>query len=227
MTYVAPGGLIGLLAAVATHGAITSSTRNSEKNRLQEEADAVLKPYQDVLQRLDDQALLARAAASVRLSGQQEQPSSSQEAWLVESLPVFSMTQDQSAFILDNLLVVRSTQGSGTTLFESTVRVISKPVEQDPPERFWLANDGEQLQQALVKLLADSLDIALRQAAGQTSTELNAPKSVRYDEGRKSRVERAQVLETHCERWLIKSLRGWLISVPVRSATEAGGCTSS
>lgn len=226
MMYVAPGGLIGLLAAVATHGVITNSTRNSEKTRLQEEADAVLRPYQEILNRLDDQTLLDRAVAKVNFSNSPD-GAISQGGWLVESVPVFSMTQDQSALILDNLLVVKPAQGSSAPLFESTVRVISKPVEQDPAQPFWTANEGQSLQQTLSQLLAESLEIALKQAAGSSATATNTPKSVRFDEGRRSRIERAQVLETSCDRWLIKNLRGWLISVPVRPMPDTGTCTTS
>jgi hypothetical protein len=212
--YVAPG-LIGLVAAVATHGAITSSVRNAEKTRLQDEANEVLKPYRPVIDAMGDEALLQEGAK--RLNN-----TATQAGWRLESLPVFRLTQDQTAFVLDHAVRIRHKDAAAAApMFEGTIRVVSTPLEGDTLQERWLASDGQLLKDTLAQLYAQSLAIAAQRANGSTAATGAPMRTVRYDEGRSVRVERARVIEAGCDRWVIENLRGWWLSVPVRKNGDA------
>lgn len=221
-----PGfGLAGFIAAIATHGAITASVRNAEKTRLQEEADAVLKPYQPVLERIPDDTLVQDGLK--RLQG--TQPASSgvtRLPWHIQALPVFRLTQDETAIVLDHAIRIQPDADPGSKpLFDGTVRVVSTPLGDDPPQARWLADDGRLLRETLGDLYARSLDVALRRANGAAAANpADTMKTVRYDEGRAVRVERAKVIEAGCDRWLVENLRGWLLSVPIRDTLRPPEC---
>lgn len=228
MLYPAPG-LIGLLAAVATHGVIATSARNAEKSRLQSEADEVLRPYLGVLERLPDETLVRTAleAAHTPVPGRWS-PAVADEAgapagsWRVEGLPVFRMTQDQSAFVLDHAVRILPT-GTRTQdpVYEGTVRVVSVPLSGDQPQSRWLAEDGKLLRDTLAQLYARSIEIILGRAAHTLPEASGSARTVRYREGGSTRIERAKMVMTSgCDRWLIENLRGWLVSVPVTPAAD-------
>lgn len=230
MLYPAPG-LIGLVVAVATHSAIATSVRNAEKTRLQEEADAVLRPYLGVIERLTDETVaqngLARMTGSARGQWQSAPSSATAPAqWRVEGLPVFRLTQDQTAFILDHAIRVQQGDSASPPVFEGTVRVVSTPLGGESPQDRWLAEDGQRLRDTLAELYARSLEIALQRAGTGTSASPGTMRTVRYDEGRNSRVERARVIDAGCDRWLVENLRGWLLSVPVHY-TQGPACTET
>jgi hypothetical protein len=48
-------------------------------------------------------------------------------------------------------------------------------------------------------------------------------RTVRYQEGGAEKIERAQVLEQQCGRTVLRTLRGWLLSVPAQ--VEAASAT--
>jgi hypothetical protein len=46
-------------------------------------------------------------------------------------------------------------------------------------------------------------------------------RTFRYPEGGVEKMERAQLVEAHCGRALLRTLRGWLMSVPVKVEGES------
>ncbi|MBC7957340.1 MAG: hypothetical protein H7Y33_15890 [Cytophagales bacterium] len=74
-------------------------------------------------------------------------------------------------------------------------------------------------------LLAESVDLVLAELAkGPDATELSQ-KTIRYPEGGGEKMERAALVGERCDRVLLKTLRGWLMSVPrqVASGTACEG----
>jgi len=219
MLYPAPG-LMGMLAAVATHGVLVSSSLEQKRSEIEIAADKVLDPYQDLLtgythKELMQSALELTAPGPKKRLLSVEDPASGD--WLVESVPTFSMTQDQSALVLDNTVAVYRCGTAPQAGYQSKIRVISASVEHDNLSAYWHA--GRRLREEAAALLAQSLDIALTAATAATPAAA-APaasfRTVRYREGKQEVMERAQVLNEQCGRSLIKNLRGWLMSIPTR-----------
>lgn len=130
------------------------------------------------------------------------------------------MTQDQRALVLDNAMVVRGPEAGAPVVYQNVVRVVSKPLpagdETSPVSSVWLAEDGKLLKDLSAELLAESFDLMLGELAeGVKPTADDRPhKTVRYAEGGSVKMERATPLVERCDRAVLKTLRGWLMSVP-------------
>lgn len=220
MMYPAPNA-VGLLAAVLTHALIVDSSRRSQINKLQEEADKVLNPYRHILDKLDSRDLMARALAVTTHAGSGkliDTPSHSGTEIMVESVPLFSMTQDQSAILVDNLLAIQKPGSSPDSAYRNTIRVVLAASGASNPVEHWTANDGEKLKEASSRLLAQSIDIAFADA-NAAPTDDKPYRTIRYPEGGSEKIERAQIIEARCGRLLIRTLRGTLMSVPASKTT--------
>ncbi len=221
MMYPAPGAA-GLMAAIITHGILVDATRNNEKNRLEQVADAVLVPYQSVLSAFDEKELMQRGltkttiGADRRLLGEEDK---ADKGLVVSSEPTFTMTQDQTALVLDNTVSVFTPDDPSKPAYQNTVRVVSGMATAQDLVQYWTANQGERLKDESAALFAKSLDLALAEI-GRSDRKSVPYKTVRYMEGTSEQMERGQVIAGGCGRVVIKNLRGWLMSVPVRLKQE-------
>lgn len=230
MVYPAVGGPIGLLAAIATHGLISEASKSSEKSQMRAKADKVLAPYQQQLSAYRYKDLLALSFGKAGFGIQKPlTPELGHNAgWLIECQPQFVMTQDQSALILENTVSIRKPVGGGESVYRNTVRVVSKGQQAQDLTEFWGADQGLNLKTASARLFVQSIDMAL--ADSQRAVSESFPrKTIRYIEGTDERMERAEVIEERCGRAVGRTLRGWLLSVPVsgdgaNTATGGEGC---
>jgi hypothetical protein len=233
-----PGfGLMGFLAAVATHGVINESFKNSQKSKLQEEADKVLLPYRDALDKFEYAELLQRSATLLKprheykLLAATEKPADEwRNAWRLDSAPVFQFTQDQSAIVLESAIAIYAPDSTGKAKpgYTSVVKVISQATIGDDVASQWADKDTERFKTVSANLVAESIEIALSDWA-QGATKAEAPhQTVRYALGKEEKMERAQVLAQSCERVLMRSLRGALISAPPSPTAQANSkCAAS
>lgn len=232
MLYPAPG-VAGLFAAIITHGVMVDVAKQKQKDQMQAAADQVLEPYRPFLDKFAHRDLMQRAIAKARLGRAArllEPGADAGRATLVESVPVFKLTQDQKAIVVDNLVAVQLPGVSTEAAYRNSIRVVSSPSNSTDQAAFWAANDGERIKDESARLVAESFDIAFDDVA-KTAVAGSAPyRTIRYLEGAVERIERAQVLAEQCERLLIRTLRGNLMSVPLaRSAmpeTTASRCAA-
>lgn len=228
MLYPAPHPAVFLVALVA-HGVINESAKSSQKTKIQVEADKVLLPYQTVLAGYRYRDLMQQGLAKIPAGGGKQLIGHSERAstgWLVESTPVFSMTQDQSALIVDNLVLIYPSGQRDAATYKKVVRVVSQAKDEADLVHYWSADGGKNLKQESVGLFAESMDIALNDAVNMTKPNNNAHKTFRYLEGRNEKMERGQLVREHCDRLVIKTLRDAPMSIPVqRDATGVrAGC---
>jgi len=219
--YPAPSLAAGL-AAVLTHAGIESSRRSAEKERLQAEADKVLEPYVAVLRGFKHAELFQQAlikATPARRTSLVDAAAKPGGAALVVLAPVFFMPQDQSALVLETEVAIHA-HGPATEqpAYRNVVRVVSTPRDEDKPDAFWLANHGSNLKQAAAALMAESLSIALQEAAGAFAGIQAPQRTVRYVEGKSEKMERAHIIRSGCDRLVVKTLRDTLLSVPLKAA---------
>jgi hypothetical protein len=220
--YPAPN-LGGFLAAVLAHGLVQNSIENGEQKKLVAKANEVLLPYQTILTAFTYQELMQATLSKINTQGEKKiLPATASPATgdtLIESLPLFSMSQDQRTLILNNVMAIKS--GDGTKLYQNMVRVVSPPNQAQDPAAFWSSNQGKQLKDESVRMLAASYDVALADRANPTSEK--AYKTVRYSEGGSEKFERAQVIQEHCNQLLIRTLRGNLMLVPMARESQKTG----
>jgi hypothetical protein len=209
--------LVSFLAAVITHGVIVESVKKGKKSKLQEAADQVLTPYQEVLAGFRPAELLQRglgkcfSRSRMKLVDVSEKPSG---GWTIETAPAFAMTQDRSAIVLDNLILIYAADAPSGASYRNVVRVISKTRTESDLIDFWNADQGEKLKEESANLFAESLEMALAEVSGEPIENKNPYRTVRYYQGRTEKMERSQLVSENCERKVLKTLRGWLMSVP-------------
>lgn len=216
MMYPAPNPA-GLLVAVLTHAAIAKGSREAQKTKIEKEADQVLEPFSGVINTFG-YADLAERSKPWALTGTQlpvlPRGAPHPDTWVVLVNPVYSITQDQTTLVLDNTIAIYAPGETKRTSYINTVRVIADAQVEPDPLAHWTADDGAQLKDRSAHLLAESLDIAFADAMAPVT---EAPfRTVRYQEGSEERMERGQPIAEQCDRVLLRSLRGTLMSVPVK-----------
>lgn len=223
MLYPAPN-VLGFLAAIATHAVIADGAQSAQKQKMQEDADRVLAPYLPFLREYKNRELMQRGLAKVpggaaKLLEAGEQPG---VAWVVESTPLYSMTQDQSAIVLENAVLIYAPSELTKPVYQNVVRVIARPQDHADLTAYWLSEQGAPLKEESAVLFAYALEMSLADAMGLRPQSNVAHRTFRYAEGRIEKMERAQLVSEHCDRVVIRNLRGWLMSVPVRE--PVAGC---
>jgi hypothetical protein len=215
LLYPAPNA-VGLLAAVLTHSLISGSAQESQKNKLQEEADAVLAPYRGILDSFGSEELMRRSLALMSAPEARRIVPHGDTPGAVDTGAQFYMTQDQKAIILDNLIAgVKSAAAAPAVL---VVRVVSDPRAEENVQEHWSADNGERLKSEAARLFAESLQVALRH--GSQPADTIPQRTVRYMEGSGEKMERAHVIDRTCTRVIMISLRGALMSVPAKGRAE-------
>ena len=225
MMYPAPNPGV-FLASVITHALIVGVQKNSQREKAQVSADQVLDPYQSILSAVSYQELAHRwvdgmlPGSSRKLIGAAESPG--RDEWLIETTPVFLMAQDQRTLSLDAVVSIRAPGAPASAGSESHIRVIAPVEESTDIATTWAANQGKKLKEVSAWLLSESLNIAMNAAidgSGQTGQPV---RTVRYIEGTTEKMERAQLISERDGRLLIKTLRGSLMSVPVKVSIATG-----
>ncbi|MGW8394444.1 hypothetical protein [Pseudoduganella sp. HUAS MS19] len=219
MLYPAPG-LAGFVVALATHAAVVKGQMKEQRSEIEADADRILVPFRKTLDTFSYGELAERAfpaASGVTWLGSGARP---QSGWLIASAPVFYMTQDQSALMVDNTVSVFQA-GSEQPVYSNTVRVVSRAVEVENEAVFWQRNGGARLREVSAALFRASVEIA-RAHALAPATSAGAQRTFRYLEGKQEVVERAEPIGEQCGRALVRNLRGWLMSIPVQRARPAG-----
>lgn len=220
MLYPGFAGVGGFLAAILTHAAISSGTQSAARKREQDEADRVLEPHAPTLKAWTAQDLwtATQAALAPELALQRWDQATPPQGLLIETAPVFTMAQDEGVLILD--AAVRLTPAGGTPS-EQMVRVLSSPHDVSDARKHWSDDEAAKLKSAAAQMLADAIRIAL--APTPAADALPAARTHRYLQGSVERAERAQLVGGDCARALLRTLRGGLLSVPIKPA-EGNAC---
>jgi hypothetical protein len=226
MMYPAPN-IAGFFVAILTHSVLLQGSRSAQKTKIQEAADKVLLPYKPVLSDYKYRDLMQQALAKATTAGNKRllEPSEKPGADLrIESMPVFSMTQDQTAIVLDNAVAIYGPGAAQDAAYKNIIRVVSRTESSTDLVNFWSTNEGAAIKAESARLLAESLDIALDEIAAEREQE-RPQQTVRYVEGNAEKMERGQILKDLCNRVVLKNLRGWIMSVPIKPAAGATSVT--
>jgi hypothetical protein len=202
MMYPGGGGLEGFLAAVITHGLILHSSRAAMRNEQQAKADQVLNPHRSAIDGFTPERLLV--AASEKLA-----PAERQNAQVLELRPSYTLSADERTLALDNAIRVQSPQGAPQ---DRIVRVLAPPLQVVDPSAHWQQHQGQALQQQAATMLAHSIQLILSIPAAATEGE--PTRTLRYRTGSGETMERGKLLTTGCDRIVMETLRGWVLSAP-------------
>lgn len=217
-------GAAGLLTAILTHAAIANGVQSSQYQQAQQASDRVLDPYAAALGKWSAgglwSATLAIASPSLEIRGWDGATPKGDGA-VVETVPTFSLALDETVVVLD---VEIKFVAQGAAPVETSVRVISTPLGSINPRQYWSADEARKLKSTAAAMLAHAVDMARRYAI-QSTDSLAPMRTHRYMLGEVERTERAQQLAATCARLELRNLRGFLMSVPIKTTSE-GECTS-
>lgn len=215
--YPAPNAAV-LLVALITHGIVIESSRSRQRSAREEAADAILQPYRAVLEGYRYDELMRLGIGKMAIAGGKQcvAPADGhpEGTWLVDSMPVFSLTQDQRALVLDNAIAVHAPGVPAESGYRNVVRAVSQAMAGDDPVSFWTMDEGRRLKEVSAALLAESLDAALDDMRVRPQADEVPYKTFRYREGGVDKVERAQPVGEYCQRVVMRTLRGGLMIVP-------------
>lgn len=222
LLYQAPNAA-GLLAAVLAHALVSSTAQSAEMRKLQARADEVLQPYSASLEALAAEDLLALTRSALGSHGLAARP-----GWVnanLELMPVFLVTQDRRAVLLD--LSAHFHDGTGASPRPMGVRVVSDPRGQPVDGQDDWASRPDALRKVCVELLARAVRHLLDHADPSRAAQAAArERTVRFQEGGALRMERSRVLEQRCGRALLLTLSDTLLSVPLPAGTPDTECAA-
>jgi hypothetical protein len=222
-------GIAGFFVAVIAHGLINEGAKQEQKNSLQTEADKVLLPHRKSLDQFQYAELLQRAkpdlnpAREIRLITATEKPVNE---WLIDVAPVLQLAQDHEAVILDSAIAIYAPGSSegAKPVYANVVRIISSPMTGEETVKKFTDGNSEALKVLSAKLIAESIEIAIiNWTAGETKTA-GSTRTLRYMLGSAEKIERAEVLEGSCDRLLLRTIRGTILSAPAAPRAQATGC---
>lgn len=199
----------GFIAAILTHALIVQSGRSAELEARQQAADKVLDPYRDPIAQMTAQWLLE--ATRARLSPETLRLG---DGLAVSMVPTFSMTPDRRAIILDNVIRVRSADNAKAARTEHMVRIVSTPRDEPDPASHWAAESGQGLREEAAAITAHSIEVAL---ATPDLAKPGSSRTQRFRVGSIEKMERGQLVSGDPCRVVLRTLRDWLMSVPIDS----------
>lgn len=227
--YPAPT-LVGFLAAVLVHGLLVEGGRAGQRSLAQTGADKVLDPHRAALDPWTPRLLIEAALPLLTNTGARDvvgpndKPSTE---WVVDVAPGFALAQDQATIVLDTVVRVAPAADAPGPRFEGALRVLSTPVAAADRQAHWLADEGRALKEETARMLAHAINLGVAQLSAPVPAK---PEEVpfrthRYLMGDEERMERGQLLAAGCARIVVRTLRGGLMSMPVR-AEAAPSCTT-
>jgi hypothetical protein len=221
-------GLIGAFVTLTVQGVATSAARNMQKSKLQEDADKVLLKYADALEKFEYSQLMEQSAAemvpNMRFS---KDGTRFVNEWMLDVVPSFKMTQDESAIAVESLVSFYSPTNISKEKpdYTSIVKVWSTPELGTITSAFWSENNAERLKAMSAKLTRQSIQIALNDWLEKDKNLKPNHTTVRYLQGKLQSIERAQVLDTQCDRFIFRTLRNVLVSAPTANVNDPLACS--
>ena len=215
--------VVGFFAGIITHGVIVGSAQERQRKQAQDAADRVLLPFETVIRDYTSRALLEHALEKLETADRKKlvEPTLDPGAyWLVDSLPVFLMTQDRRALIVENTLTIFRPGSASKATYRNTIKVVSDARDASDLIPFWSDNNGEKLKDESASLLARSLEIAMRGAVDTAGKGTGVHRTFHYREGDKQKMERGELVNETCRRIVLRNLRGWIMSVPAAAKPE-------
>lgn len=228
-----PGADAGsFLVAIAMHAAIQGTVTNAIEQTKIDEANRVLRPFQDAIDSLYLSDLMSSSVLS-HLSSESDDylvtladASTAAYGWLVTVDPVFIMSRSQdvitasvSMSILDNRQAPRGDHNEHQ--YFRNFHVQSLPGND---QNTWLMADAMKFKSTMTELIIFALDLGIRDFSGLLPDKQPTAQTIRYLDNGKKRVERGYLISHNCTRINFESLRGEIKSVIKMDYINADSC---
>lgn len=220
MMYPGDAGIAGLLVGVVTHAVVADQMQNSKEATELEVANKVLEPLSDALDRIKASDLLGQAADNqeYRILTNDSRQYHDPNGWRLSVLPMFFVAQDYSSLRIKNVVSIHQLgNDNGELVYQNLVDII----RQHPNEELLNAPDAgdNDLNNLVAELLSESISLGLADATNRLDVEPNL-RTFKYTSSGKTAYERARLVEKDCFRFVIRTLRNWIKSVPVNLSAD-------
>ncbi len=219
--------LASFVAVIATHAAIQGAQTDARAAALQDQANSILRPYQDILGELRVHDLFRESliahAPQARLVAAPDATAARPQIGLAAQV---TMTQDQRALVLD---LVATANDRATTdaqdAYIHKIRVVSDPVSSahTDVQSYWRADNGKALRASVKQILGQVIDLFVADATATLPHQDTVQMTARYQLGGELATERANLLIDTCERKTLRTLRGWVLSTPTAAPHQHQG----
>lgn len=220
-----------LVASLITHAIIQDSIKSQAEQDVIDQANQVLAPFSDTLDTYFHENLVNTALPflSTVINTKATSEPIAEFAWLIDSKPVFYLRHDQRQLVVKNIITISrpsSTRGNDQSiLYQNMVEVYSSEFDSKNTVSFLKNNAGENLKGISSKIFAQSLTFAVNDFNGSYLQKEPKQKTIRYTRAGENQYERAYKLVSSCDTILMRTLRGWIKSVPVECSSPGSTAT--
>lgn len=246
--YSGDAGIAGLLAQIMVHAAIENSVQNSAEAKAQQQADEVLEPYQTMIDSISGSLIVQscldlcneETKGFISFPNADEGPSATPEMTL-ESHPLFLLTQDRRNIVLRNILILRSVKATSlrtsrrssksnppaqkpNVIYQNVIEIVSNSCERDTSDTCWL--EAPTIGNLSGSLFSISMDLGVKDILRRYSNSEETDRTFKYKFGGASSYERGKLLSAESGRLTLRTLRGWIKSVPLEQKNTENPTTS-
>lgn len=227
MLYSGDAGLVGMLAQVATHAAISNNAQNARVSSQQQQANKVLEPLSEILNATNTE-LLQFDAETVQWLKDED----ASGFGVLISKPIFFLSQDGKSLSLKHVVSLPATAQVSRSkknqfVYSNLIEVMAEPIVAEQPIEFWQQDAGSELKSTMQSMYKTSLLLALADIRGEL-TQNSVAETFKLTHREKLRIERGNKVESECGQLVIRNLRGWLLVAPKAANDEgAGNCVAS
>ena len=205
--YSGDAGVVGFLAQIAAHSAVSSSMETGRLSEQQLKANKVLKPLHGIIGELTQQALVHASERYTFANIDQDIA-----GLVLESYPVFYVSSDLKSITLKHL--VKIYKNKDHVIYQNEIQVTSHTLKGHGPDNGLNLADGTLFESVLRKLYKSSLRLAMSDASGDYKAQNSKRKTYKYHQGGQLKVERGFEVARDQDLIIIRNLRGWLLEFP-------------
>ncbi len=217
-----PGDTVGVfLAAIFTHAAINAGAKNGKQAKLQAEADKILEPYFEDIEKVTPNFLVDKGM-SLRSRGVHLYDSNtpqSENVLVMDLKPTYYLSQSEDALSLNLSGRVYESRRSAEEIDTVSIQYIStSPVSkmdiQGDEDDAGMSIDISEWSKNIFEL---ALDLYWSSSDSLSSA---AQTTIRYRFGSEAKSERGYLIRKDCDRLTFKTLHGDIKSVPLGGGAD-------
>ncbi len=211
--YTGIGGVAGFLGQIAAHGALSSERQNYRQTEIENEANKVIEAYKLHLDGITDHEL-----HSDELHDTFSRFDNEDKGLLAEAKPAFFFAQDLSTITLMMPVEIKE-HNSNEIVYQNLIEMTKGLSSNDFPPLPWGEDALLSFKQLLKVMYLEAMNVAHSDFSGKLVLNISAPKSHKFYQGKKLRVERGPVVLQEESYTFIRSLRGWIIGFEMMGRT--------
>lgn len=213
--YAGDAGIVGFMAQVAAHAALSNNAQNSRLSEQQLQANKVLEPLAEQLHQLHTVQLTYQTPELSWLA--QADP----KALYMVSKPIFFLSQDARVLSLKHIVQLEPAAAvvagkKATALYSNLIEVVAEPLTAERSIEYWQADQGAALIGTMQAMYQQSMALALADVKGQLKQDTQA-ETFRLAIADKLRIERGNRISASCKQLVFRNLRGWILAMSAQS----------